>query len=388
MNFIYPFNCVIDQYLSSIGKHNSFTKKKRRINGLKKSAFLLVIFIVSVLTSCSTASQTLSPSQSVLNSSLPPASTPYPLPSPINSRTPSPTDVKPSYTPSPPTPTNTPVPSFSFVVNADMANHVGPGEFDTPQYFRGMVETIAQLPNIQFMISVGDTTPSASTRWTIDQYLGSDFLWFPVIGNHELDQVDLNYLRNYDYDPNGDTPPNIVNHGPPGCENTTFSFDYENTHFVILNEYCDLDNEIRTDGAIVDALYDWLAQDLQVNTLPHILVFGHEPAFPEPDVELGIVRHEEDSLDKYPITRDRFWALLKEDHVAAYFVGHTHSYSAVNIDGVWQIDAGHSMGAWTQSTPSTFIVMHVVGNQITYETYRTRLDNGQYELRDSGMIAQ
>jgi hypothetical protein len=359
----------------------------KRLLSLKFNQSIL-IFLAILTAGCSTTVQTAAPAPSSTDTTLPqvPSATPTAIPS--TTPTIQPTLRAPTPTSLPPTPTSTPVPSFSFVVNADMANHVGPGEFDTPQYFRGMLETIAQLPDIQFMISVGDTTPSASTRWTIDRYLGSDFLWFPVIGNHELDQVDLNYLRSYDYDPNGDAPPNIVNHGPPGCENTTFSFDYENTHFVILNEYCDLDNETRTDGAIVDALYDWLAQDLQVNTLPHILVYGHEPAFPEPDAELGIVRHEEDSLDKYPVTRDRFWALLKEDHVAAYFVGHTHSYSAVNIDGVWQIDAGHSMGAWTQSTPSTFIVMHVVGNRITYETYRTRLDNGQYELRDNGMITQ
>jgi hypothetical protein len=358
-----------------------------RLLSFKFNKSILIILAILVA-GCSTPQQTVAPSPSSTDTTLPqvPSATPTVIPS--STHTINPTVSLSNPTNPPPTPTNTPVPSFSFVVNADMANHVGPGDFDTPQYFRGMVETIAKIPDIRFMISVGDTTPSASTRWTIDQYLGPDFLWFPVIGNHELNQADLNYLRNYNYDPNGDAPPNIVHHGPPGCENTTFSFDYENTHFVILNEYCDLDNETRTDGAIVDALYDWLAEDLQATSQEHILVFGHEPAFPEPDDELGIIRHKEDSLDKYPITRDRFWALLKEDHVEAYFVGHTHSYSAVNLDGIWQVDAGHSMGAWTQSTPSTFIVVNVAGNRIMYETYRTRLDNGQYELRDSGMITQ
>jgi hypothetical protein len=348
----------------------------------------ILIFLAILMSGCATAGKTTPTAPSITNTMQPQATQVMPTKIPSNTPTAKSTLSVPTLTSPPPTPTFTPVPSFSFVVNADMANHVGPGEFDTPQYFRGMVETIAKLPGIQFMISVGDTTPSAKTRWTIDQYLGPDFLWYPVIGNHELNQADLNYLRNYNYDPNGEAPPNIVHHGPPGCENTTFSFDYENTHFIILNEYCDVNNETRTDGAIVDALYNWLSDDLQATSQEHIFVFGHEPAFPEPDAELGIVRHEEDSLDKYPITRDRFWSLLKEEHVEAYFVGHTHSYSAVNIEGVWQIDAGHSMGAWTQSTPSTFIVMHVIGNQITYETYRTRLDNGQYDLRDNGIIAQ
>ncbi|MCJ7623972.1 MAG: metallophosphoesterase, partial [Anaerolineaceae bacterium] len=219
------------------------------------------------------------------------------------------------------TSTITPQPGFAFVVNADMIGYTGSGEFDTQQHFRGLCEAVSALGNAAFMISVGDTTPPEATEWTVKRYLGEDFLWLPVVGNHELGEREMEWLRNYDYDPNGAHPPNIVNYGPEGCEQTTFSFDYENSHFVILNVYCDLGNDTRTDGAIVDALYDWLVEDFDRTEQEHIFVFGHEPAFPQPDADNGIIRHLGDSLDQYPYTRDRFWKLLSDRNVVAYFTG-------------------------------------------------------------------
>lgn len=42
----------------------------------------------------------------------------------------------------------------------------------------------------------------------------------------------------------------------------------------------------------------------------------------------------------YNFNRDRFWNALVNYGVAAYICGHTHNHSVINIDGVWQIDAG------------------------------------------------
>ena len=296
----------------------------------------------------------------------------------------------PTNTPSPqPTITPTPEPEndFIFVVNSDMAYHTGPGEYDTSRYFRGACEAIANLGSGEFMISVGDITPPGDTKWTIEQTLGQDYIWFPVVGNHELWPDDMEWLRTYDYNPNGGDPPNIANYGPPDCEETTYSFDYQNAHFVVLNVYCDTESDTRTDGAIVDALYEWLADDIDATDQEHVFVFGHEPAYPQPDAENGIERQVGESLDKYPVTRDRFWKLLSDEGIVAYFTSHTHSYSVVEIDGVWQIDTAHSMGARTQATKSTFVMVHVVGDAVTYETYRAGIDE-QYVLSDSAMLTE
>jgi len=268
-----------------------------------------------------------------------------------------------------------------------MTGHAGPGEFDTPRYFRGACEAIAALDNSHFMISVGDVSPLADTKWTIEQYLGPDYLWYPMVGNHDLWPDLMEPLRNYNYDPNGNTPPNIINSGPPDCEETTFSFDYGRAHFVILNVYCDTESDTRTDGAIVDALYYWLEADLDATDREHIFVFGHEPAFPQRDVDNYILRHDGDSLDQYPITRDRFWSLLGDMGVTAYITSHTHAFSAVNIDGVWQLDSGHAMGARTQAMLSTFMMIHIDGSAVTYEAYRADND-GVYTLRYSGVLGE
>jgi hypothetical protein len=275
--------------------------------------------------------------------------------------------------------------NFDFVVVGDTSLYVGPGIYDTPQYFRGVCEMIARLNPGKFLISMGDSEPEIDTQWTIDQYLGPNTIWFPVVGNHDLPSPFIDFLRAYQPDSNGLLPPNIVNHGPPDCENTTYSFDYGNSHFVILNVYCDTQSDKRTDGAIVDALYNWLKDDLTKTDKEHIFVFGHEPAYTIPDEDKGIVRHLDDSLDKYPVTRDRFWDLLKEKDVVAYFNGHTHSYSVTDIDGVYQVDAGQAMGAWTQATPSTFLIIHVLGDDVFFETYRTTIE-GVYTLQHSGLL--
>jgi len=93
------------------------------------------------------------------------------------------------------------------------------------------------------------------------------------------------------------------------------------------------------------------------------------------------LRHLGDSLDQYPATRDRFWSLLHDEGVLAYFCSHTHNYSAVNVDGVWQVDAGHARGAGDAGAPSTFVVVHVDGGTVIFDAYRDKHD-GTYDYDD------
>jgi hypothetical protein len=319
----------------------------------------------------------------LLPSTVTPSSTSTFTPPPTATVTASPT---PTTSPSP-TPTTIPGEYFSFALTSDMSGRVGPGEFDTSQHFRGACEKIIEIGGSHFMISPGDVSPPWDTRWTIDQTFGEDYLWYPMVGNHDVWDSTMQYLRDYDYDPNGDTPPNLVHQGPPDCEETTFSFDYGSAHFALLNVYCDTASDVRTDGAIVDALYEWLAADLEATEKEHIFVLGHEPAFPQPDVDNLILRHDGDSLDKYSYTRDRFWNLLQEHQVTAYIHGHTHGFSAVDFDGVWQLDEGHAMGAREQAMLSTFVLVHVDGSRVTYDTYRSSRE-GEYTLRYSGVLRE
>jgi len=280
--------------------------------------------------------------------------------------------------------------SFNFIVAADMRNYSGSGVYDIPNYFRGACEAIDALGTSAFMVCPGDIDPTVNINWTIEEHIGPSYLWYPVVGNHELPGkgneeyygANMDWLRSYNYDQNGPgVSPDIVNTGPSGCEETTFSFDYENAHFVILNQYYDGSSDIGTDGDVTDPLYNWLAADLAATTKQHIFVFGHEPAYPQPDAYNGRLRHQYDSLNKYPQNRDRFWNLLKNEGVVAYICGHTHNYSAVNIEGVFQLDAGHARGAGDTGSPSTFLVIYVDGNVVTMSVYRDTHD-GTYDYYD------
>jgi hypothetical protein len=274
--------------------------------------------------------------------------------------------------------------SFTFAVAADMRYFSGPTLYNTPQFFRGAVEAIAAAGGGAFMISPGDIDPPDNVLWTIRQTMGVTYTWYPVIGNHELPGKDheseyganLAWLNGYDY--------GEVNVGPSGCPTTTYSFDHSNAHFVVLNEYCDSSGDDVTTGDVTDHVYEWLVSDLENTTQEHVFVFGHEPAYPQPDADNGRSRHVGDSLDEYPDRRDRFWGLLREKEVVAYICGHTHNYSAVRIEGVWQLDVGHARGLADTGAQSTFALIEVGEGFVRYEVYRDDASGGSYSRRHMG----
>ena len=277
--------------------------------------------------------------------------------------------------------------AFTFAITADMRSYSGPGH-DSSQYFRGACEAIAARGGGAFMVSPGDIDPPNDVRWTITSTLGATYTWYPVVGNHELPGAgqesysgsNMDLLRSYDY--------GAVNPGPAGCPETTYSFDYQTAHFVVLNEYCDSGGDTVTSGNVPDHLYDWLVADLSATDRTHIFVFGHEPAYPQPDADNGRVRHVGDSLDQYPAHRDRFWNLLRDEGVVAYICGHTHNYSAIEVDGVWQLDAGHARGKGDTGARSTFIMVNVDASGVTFKTYRDDANGGSYALAHTGTLRE
>ena len=270
----------------------------------------------------------------------------------------------------------------AFSVASDMRDYTG----CNPDHFRGVCETIREGGRSDFMVSAGDLDPPQKTYSTIQEYIDLNYIWYPVVGNHELETSSfMEWLRAFNQ--NGLKLPGIVKSGPSGCKETTYSFDYESAHFIILNEYCDGSNDSATDGDVGDALYQWLLEDLEANSKPVIFVFGHEPAYPRPDAESGRLRHGTDSLNKYEENRDRFWNALADYGVTAYICGHTHNYSAVKINGVWQIDSGHARGTGDTGSRSTFIMIYVMEDQsVWYYTYRLNLSKGKYALTESARL--
>jgi hypothetical protein len=280
----------------------------------------------------------------------------------------------------------------SFGAAADMREYTG----DSLKYFRGACERLAYGGPGDFMISPGDFDPPARMLYTLQTYVASDYPWYPAAGNHETETAsDMDWLRSFNA---GSSLPNIVNSGPAGCEETTYSFEIGGAHFVVLNEYYDGVSDTGGNGDVVDELYDWLVADLDAYIAaaadPIIFVVGHEPAYPQPDEENGRLRHETDSLNAHEANRDRFWQALAARGVTAYICGHTHNYSAVRInaagvidgDGssVWQIDVGHARGLGDTGARSTFLMLYVMADgSVWCYTYRLTYGELDYVLTGS-----
>jgi len=274
---------------------------------------------------------------------------------------------------------------FSFAVTSDMRYFSGPRTYDSSDYFRGALQALAAVGTSSFLVVAGDMDPVSDVQWTIEEVLGAH-TWYPVVGNHELPGAgressygaNLAALQTFDY--------GAVNTGPSGCPTTTYSFDYRNVHFVALNEYCSQNGPSNVAGQVSDHVYDWLVADLDATDQPVIIIFGHEPGYPQPDAESGRMRHLGESLDEYPVLRDRFWELMARRGVTAYICGHTHNTSAVRIGGVWQIDSGHSRGTGDLGARSTFVVVNVGSRTVTFDIYRLDWDTEVYILTDSGVL--
>jgi hypothetical protein len=99
-----------------------------------------------------------------------------------------------------------------------------------------------------FMVSTGDIDPVSVTRNKLETAFGAGFVWYPVVGNHELPGdgterypgENMDSLRSYDY--------GTVNPGPAGCVETTYSFDTGPVHMSVINEIVNAeDNTMRFD---------------------------------------------------------------------------------------------------------------------------------------------
>ena len=128
------------------------------------------------------------------------------------------------------------------------------------------------------------------------------------------------------------------NNGPKAGEDAlttdqsslTYSFNYKNSHFIILNT----DGAGRESSIPVSWIYKDLAANKKNHSIKHIYVFGHKPAYPAPD---------EDGLNTHIETRDSFWTALEQNNCEAMFAAHNHLYYQVQPHAAktWQIVAGN-----------------------------------------------
>ena len=218
--------------------------------------------------------------------------------------------------------------SFNFIAMADSrGNNNGVNDVVLSR----IVDLVSQ-ENAQFIVFSGDLVSGSCTDIVLTSQL---YHWRDVMnpiynstmygakvyagpGNHDICNSGSESVWQSVFD---DLPLD----GPSGETYMTYSFDYLNSHFIMV--------DTNRTGNFHTINYNWLANDLASTSAEHIFVFGHEPAFPAGP-------HVGSSLDYYPSQRDAFWQLLSDYNVDIYFAGHEHLYNHVNVNGVHQVIAG------------------------------------------------
>lgn len=266
---------------------------------------------------------------------------------------------------------------FSFVVAGDMRNFTGPLP-DGKRQFDGACEAMKQVGAGEFMILPGDFDPPEPVRAMIDRYLGKNYFCYYVVGDHEARTPEsMAWFRHWSQT----DIPHLVRRGPPGAEATIYSFDFGNSHFVMLSDFFDGKSDASSKPDISDATIAWLEQDLAATHQPLIWVACHKPVECLPDMDSGRARHAGDSLITDPKRRENFVSLLKKYPVRALLCGHTHGCSVVKVQGIWQADSGHARGAGDPGAPSTFLKIRVSGERAWVDVYRADASGENYKLR-------
>ena len=104
-----------------------------------------------------------------------------------------------------------------------------------------------------------------------------------------------------------------------------YSFDYEGSHFVILNNAFKESFDSRQ--------FNWLKNDLANSRAKHKFVFMHKPVFDPSEI------HKNYIMSGRAVTEElmRLFARHKVDYV---FAGHLHGYAKAERDGVVYIVTG------------------------------------------------
>jgi hypothetical protein len=158
----------------------------------------------------------------------------------------------------------------------------------------------------------------------------------------------------------------------------TYSFDYKNSHFIMLNGYFhDLllgqdrfSEDYSPIAHVSEDLLVWLEETLSYTSAQHKFVFFHEGAFPPPGA-----RHRGDSLDAISLPgnngenntrpmRDRLWTLLAKYNVSATLMGHNHTPSQTWIsDPSGQYDAVYELEPGMLKNSTKYALVNVTNEQ-------------------------
>jgi len=232
--------------------------------------------------------------------------------------------------------------AFSFIISGDQRHHAE-SEFHSPEFTLGGYQAIERVGKGDFMVVMGDIDPAHATDMLIEKVFGYEYPWYPVIGNHDIENPDdLAFLKSMNSADH--LLPHIVSLGPEGCEETNYTFEWYGVHFIVIDVFFKTSYGRLKYTPIDTRILEWLEADLKRNQGKRIFVFGHKPVIAIPDMDNYSRRHLGEVLDRFPENELFFHQLLMKYGVTAYISGHTHAASWANINGVWHLNSGHIYG--------------------------------------------
>ena len=279
--------------------------------------------------------------------------------------------------------------SFSFVYFGDAQNDI------RSLWSRVIREAFRDAPRAKFLVHAGDLVDKAESDAQWGEWFGAGH-WLnamvpnvPVPGNHEMAKLPEGRRRlSHHWRPQFTLP----EHGPPGLEETCYTFVYQNLRIVALNS-----NEQLAEQAA------WLDETLSANKATWVACVFHHPIF-------STAKERDNAL-----LRAAWKPVLDKHRVDLVLTGHNHTYGRTGLetpvavlDTVGNVAGGeqsrdpHSGTVYVVSVsgskmynlnPKPFMkrvaedtqlyqIIHVDGEQLTYEA-RTAIGElyDAFELR-------
>lgn len=219
---------------------------------------------------------------------------------------------------------------FKFVITGDSRSDGLPGRkgYDENGINKTITkEIVAEIlrQKAKFVLITGDlvlgytdaeTFRTQLTSWLIlnaplyDRQIGV----YPVRGNHDSHDSSGADTDESVWDTVLSGRYRLPDNGPQGEKNATWSFTYENSLFIGVDEWGSHEHAVNQ---------KWLDQQLANTKATHIFVMGHEMAF-----KAG---HHTDNLDNHPAARDAFIKSLIRAGSHMYICGHDHFYDRSQI---------------------------------------------------------
>lgn len=209
-------------------------------------------------------------------------------------------------------------PAFTFVVFGD--NRPNGADLAQPQTFKKILAKMGAL-NPAFAVNTGDCIYGSwnplRVREQYEEYTETTKSLFKpkvhlALGNHEI----LGSPANQAF-------------FAKELGALYYSFDYEDSHFIILNS-----EVVGQTARITGKQLDWLKEDLKkARAARHKFVFLHRPLYPV-DGHLG------KCLDKHPEDRNVLHSLFVRNRITVVFAGHEHLFHEQVKNGVRYIITG------------------------------------------------